>query len=647
MADVPEPGESSVVDLDDDGWDSDRLAALHERLIDSFLDPVDGPDGVDDRVHVVQSYANMGLFDHPDLAVRHLDHPPEWVHHVASLVAVLQEKMRELDDEYGSDDALDFYHVVSLEVYRQIAGIRNYPQLRSHLLRAYHREGIPVYQMLGLSDVPHPNTLRKASKRRFNRHTSEFIKRWARILERIAIERGYAFPDVAPRRLSNNGGVVSIPVELKRGYAQGALDLARDNYPVEKSPHALWDDYGIHFDYSLWLCQTGGTPEGELENFADARGLQKGVDLFSQAETFRTDLGRVSIQDWERTIGDWTEDLIDTVYPDSLRSRELPLAIDETNIPTWAGEQSDLDGVTGTQKLSNTHYAYRITTAQAVSDGMAFQVAHTLQQQSGGGHERLESLLQTVEDRGFNVGIILADSEFATGRVVNMLKGRDVDFVIAYPKHYVKGITDDWEAEGKRFGVQTDYTMSESKSFPVKATVNLFGAYQSKLSARNDDDEAQQTLSQWFDVEPEYVTGDQDQTTIAAFEDFVEEDIFEADNKMRWFTFITNLDVGERGAKSLRSYYHYRWAIESAYKDIKGNFLPGTRSTDLGIRTYLYLFGIYAYNAWVAANTKARRQHLQDSPRKRPPIRASRFMNLAQQRYRTDEFHTDYVNFRE
>jgi len=49
---------------------------------------------------------------------------------------------------------------------------------------------------------------------------------------------------------------------------------------------------------------------------------------------------------------------------------------------------------------------------------------------------------------------------------------------------------------------------------------------------------------------------------------------------------------------------------------------------------------------WIAANTKARRQHLEDSERKRPPIRASRFTTLGQQRYR-DEFHHDYISFRE
>lgn len=38
---------------------------------------------------------------------------------------------------------------------------------------------------------------------------------------------------------------------------------------------------------------------------------------------------------------------------------------------------------------------------------------------------------------------------------------------------------------------------------------------------------------------------------------------------------------------------------------------------------------------------------LEDSERKRPPIRASRFMTLGQQRYRTDEFHRDYISFSE
>lgn len=421
----------------------------------------------------------------------------------------------------------------------------------------------------------------------------------------IGVMRGYEFPEVDDKRLSNNGGILEIPVEQKRGYAQGALDLLRDDMPITKTEEiATWTDYGLHFDFSLHLCDTGNAPEAELENFADDRGLQKGAGIFETAETFRNDIYRVSIDEWVDTFDRWTESVLDAAFPESLRSRSLPISVDSTNIPTWTKETSDLPGVVGTEKLKNTHYAYQILSAQAVSDGMPIQLGHDLQIESRPMHEQLNDLLDTIEDHGCNVGILFADSDFASGRVVNELKGRDVDFVISYPRHFVSNYTDQWEHDDQTFGVEPHYTINKNKSTPERADVTLFGEYQSKVGQAADD--AQQQLSEFFDPEAEWVTDRQNQKTLAAYAEHEDAgDIFEAKNRMRWFTFITNLDVNEQEARALREYYHFRWAIESAYSTYKTHFLPGTRSTNLGLRTYLYLFGISAFNAWVAANTKA------------------------------------------
>nr|WP_231736916.1 transposase [Halobacterium sp. CBA1126] len=414
--------------------------------------------------------------------------------------------------------------------------------------------------------------------------------------------------------------------------------------PIEKAGNPLFDDYGKHFDFSLHLCQTGGTPEGELENFADNRGLQTYTDIWGDAETFRNDIYRVPIVAWRAKFNEWTNRLLDAVYGDELRARELPVAVDATNIPTWTNEESDLAGVIGTEKMDNTHFAYRILNAQVVSDGMPFQIAHELQMDSADREDRLEDLIERVRDRGFNIGVLLVDSEFASGKVVNRLKSLDVDFVISYPKRHVTKYTDEWEADRTTFGIEENYVIRKDATPPTRAETTLFGEYQSKLGGYTD--EAQKRLSDFFNPEAEWLTGRQNQQTLAAYEDHFEEDIFEANNRMRWFTFVTNLDVGEEEARALREYYHYRWAIESAFSDYKQNFLPTTKSTNLGMRVYLYLFGMAAYNSWIAANTKARRQHLEDSERNRPPIRASRFTTLGQQRYR-DEFHRDYISFSE
>lgn len=571
----------------------------------------------------------------------------EWSQHIAVLVSLLEYALPDIEDPYDGTGALEFIDMLRLEVYDQIMGFENAPQLRSHLMRSDAQHDYPVHRVLGLDDIPHTNTIREARQERFDRTASEFVTLWARRIENIGIQRGYHFPEIDDERLTNNGGITEIPVELKRGYSQGVLDLLRDDMPIEKDGYPIWDDYGLHFDYSLWLCQTGGTPEGELENFADARGLQTHRDIWADAETYRTDIHRVPYSEWVETFDAWTERLLDTVYDKEMRARDLPLSIDTTNIPTWASETNELDGVVGTVKHSNTHYSYQILSAIAVSDGMPFQLAHEMQMSGQNWKERLDGLLDKVEDRGCNVGLILADADFASGRIANYLMGRDIDFIISYPKHLVRKHTSEWEDNDQTFGV-TNYTINESKARPKKANVTLFGEYQSKLGKAPKGD--QQQISDFVDPEAEWVTDRQSQRTIISYKEAEDaedaEDVFEAENRKRWFTFISNLDVNEEEARALRQYYHYRWAIESAYADYKQNFLPTTRSTELGLRTYLYLFGMTTYNAWVAANVKARRQHLEDNERKRPPIRASRFMHLGQQRYR-GEFSTDYVNFQE
>lgn len=75
------------------------------------------------------------------------------------------------------------------------------------------------------------------------------------------------------------------------------------------------------------------------------------------------------------------------MFAKSLRSRDLPVAVDSTNIPTWAAETSDLHRVVGTEYLKNTHYAYQILSAQAVSDGIPIQLGHDLQLENRPMHE--------------------------------------------------------------------------------------------------------------------------------------------------------------------------------------------------------------------------------------------------------------------
>jgi len=622
----------------DDGTGSKHLPPVHKR-VHEYVDPASDADFLKGRWGYLHAASDL-----PQDSLNPFD-GEKWPRHIAVLAGHVDWTNPPYEDDNSKcRDAILYGKIVRLAVYNLIIGFKNPPQLRSLLLRSKAQDEVPVHKILGFDSIPHQNTIWKAFNERMGRTMQEFIKNAARRIETAGIKRGYEFPEVDEDRLTNNGGVTEIPVELKRGYAQSALDLLRNDMPIEKVGNPMFDDYGVHFDFSLHLCQTGGTAEGGLENFADNRGLQTYTDIWGDAETFRNDVYRVPIGAWRATFNDWTNSLLGAVYGDELRARDLPIAVDATNIPTWTNEESRLPGVIGTEKMDNTHYAYRILNAQVVSDGLPFHVAHELQMESANREDRLEHLVERVRSRDFNIGLLLVDSEFASGKVVNRLKSLGVDFVIAYPKRHVTKYTDEWEDERTTFGVEDSYVINKYNSLPERAEVTLFGEYQSKLGGYSD--ESQKKLSDFFDPEAEWLTGRQNQKTLSAYEDHFEENIFEANNRMRWFTFITNLDVGEEEARALREYYHYRWAIESAFSDYKQNFLPTTKSTNLGMRIYLYLFGMAVYNVWIAANTKARRQHLEDSERKQPPIRASRFVTLGQQRYR-GEFHRDYISFRE
>jgi len=62
-----------------------------------------------------------------------------------------------------------------------------------------------------------------------------------------------------------------------------------------------------------------------------------------------------------------------------------------------------------------------------------------------------------------------------------------------------------------------------------------------------DSSHARSSLSGFFDPEGEYIASRQDQRTLGEYADREDAgDVFEADNRMRWFTFVTNVDVDEK-----------------------------------------------------------------------------------------------------
>ena len=226
-----------------------------QELRESSVNVIDAPERVS---HYVDPQAEtftepiVPAMDLPGGPLRTpIDPADHWIRHIAVLVAQLGYILPPFEDPYDGSGSLDFSDVVRLEVYNQIMGFRNPPQLRRHLIRSRSQHDFPVHEVLGLDSIPHQNTIRKAQKKRFTPGAAEFVKRWARRIEMIGVMRGYEFPDVPDKRLSNNGGITEISIEKKRGYAQGALDLLRNDMPITKNEEiSTWTDYGLHFSTS-------------------------------------------------------------------------------------------------------------------------------------------------------------------------------------------------------------------------------------------------------------------------------------------------------------------------------------------------------------------------------------------------------------
>ena len=86
--------------------------------------------------------------------------------------------------------------------------------------------------------------------------------------------------------------------------------------------------------------------------------------------------------------------------------------------------------------------------------------------------------------------------------------------------------------------------------------------------------------------------------------------------EVEYAAFITSKDVearglppsgigprrGEHTAFGVGQLYRKRWSIETAFRDIKQNFLANPRSRCLGVRRFFFMLCLLLYNCWVLLN---------------------------------------------
>ncbi|MBC7128309.1 MAG: hypothetical protein H5T45_01075 [Thermoplasmatales archaeon] len=70
------------------------------------------------------------------------------------------------------------------------------------------------------------------------------------------------------------------------------------------------------------------------------------------------------------------------------------------------------------------------------------------------------------------------------------------------------------------------------------------------------------------------------------------------ENWKNFDVFCTNIEIDESNILSLAELYGKRWNIENFYRDAENNFMVKTKTADLIIRYFFFLFMSLLYNLW-------------------------------------------------
>jgi len=286
--------------------------------------------------------------------------------------------------------------------------------------------------------------------------------------------------------------------------------------------------------------------------------------------------------------------------------RPVDLMIDGTkfvyNPKVWNDGKPELpEGTVGT---GSNEYSYRFITVSVYDR----EHQKTLKPISFPMRERSQLftavayIIRMLQDF-MNIREVFADSEFATGPILNFLAKRNIDYTFRFSKagdeikSWLRGMS------GNSIAGAMDYTINQSKD--ESSNKHHETRLLAKRVKRGKPDmslpKGQHSLGSFVSESGQL-----------GLDDFDRRDIEEYDGP--WFVYATSHDVPDdrESVRSKLREYASRWNVETDYRVVKQNFMPFTNTDKYAIRVLFWFWAVALYNAWVLADMLIKMDRGQD-----------------------------------
>ena len=584
---------------------------------------------------------------------------PEPLVFLANIVCNNAPILTSWSDNFDLSRGVDPDAMANALLYREVcASVNSYFDLELHLTRYSD-----VADSLGFGDIPHHTTFATAHRERFSDLIVQQIEEVAESFrEETHVERCCA--KYAIEEPDSDWPVHDLPglPEIERFEKDRAFDkvkpILHDVVDFERAPNAEIPAESL-VEFAGYLARRNTFAEQGSERFwiEEADDVE---DHFSP-ETFRRavrnkerqktrvpDEGTMWVEprdwsinktekpggtdDWHSTLEEGVERLVGELNDAGVIDGPVPICIDASIRPYHKHPDGADERPEGVYQESHfeTNYGYKDISASAIINGRSVVLANVSHVPGDRFFKSVKYLIDRVTDL-VDVECFYADAEFATTRICRYIEHTNDEYV--FKKPHTGPVVDALDEMDGKAG-WTDYTMrtaTRGAGGITEVNSTLFavekrGQIGVKKGVKRDEETSQTAIADFQGVTG--ATGQQ------------EMDAFVTDEDVELVAFITNKEITSVGVDpeenpighdpentvwGAAQGYRRRWSIETAFRQIKYQFMARTTSRDLGVRRFFWMIAMLLYNSW-AVMCLLVQENVSHVPDDRPPVRAKVFL---------------------
>ena len=516
------------------------------------------------------------------------------------------------DDQYHHDSPFDFRTMVCAYIYYfATPELTSWHDLESHLRASRVRDDLPdVATNLGFEEIPHHDTFRHAWNERVNGPMREHI---LHLVHKTVLQcRQYGIPvsdDVFPTYEGTNE---PDPKEVTENEKHRALEelrpLAYDSISdFGRRDNAKYDS-NLFLDLLAYISEQTEFAEKGFDQFKEYHS-REGTEV-PHPETVLRAIRKIPQDRMQEMFSDAMEQIITTAKSYGMFDRPVTIALDDTKIEYCPqGDAGVPDWINYTNQV-RTSYMYSFVTVSAIYRGRSVKLA--VFPYTPNNMKTTDAAIEVLNRAREYVKIdtVLADSGYSSYRIIDYCSNHGIDYIgRARKRNAVKERLKEFDGplDYGKYGI--NYYSRKYYQTNLFSVPKQFGRPKGDTETVGDLEEEQASLGEWGGgVEPEE---DEDEAEEIDFDEYI--------------TYYTNIDdLDKEKIEQLDGFYRNRWAIETAYRVIKDEFLARTTSRNFEVRVFYFRFATLLYNAWVLLNILVDARL--DKPRgDRPTVTASDF----------------------